>query len=71
MIGWYMEKLMRKMGFAEAWVKLMMMSISSATYSVFINGNPKGTLPKLEALDKAIPSPLIYFYCVRRVFMGY
>nr|XP_023892926.1 uncharacterized protein LOC112004916 [Quercus suber] len=29
----YMEKLMRKMGFAEAWVKLMMMCISTGTYS--------------------------------------
>ena len=36
----YIKKLMGKMGFAKAWVKLMMMCISIATYSLLINGEP-------------------------------
>ena len=36
----YMEKLMKKMGFCEAWVKLMMGCISTATHSIQINEEP-------------------------------
>lgn len=41
MVEWvYMEKLMGKMGFVEAWIKLMMVCISTVTYSLLINGEP-------------------------------
>ena len=35
-----MEKVLEKMGFHERWVKLMMVCITMASYSILINGEP-------------------------------
>ena len=66
----YMEKLMGKMGFAEAWVKLMMMCIFTTTYSVLINGEPQGHITLTRGLRQGDPLFDIYFCFVRRSFMG-
>ena len=66
----YMEKLMGKMGFAEAWVKLMMMCIFTSTYSVLINGEPQGHITLTRGFRQGDPLSDIYFCFVRRSFMG-
>ena len=38
----FMEKMLVKMGFCDIWVKLMMECITTATYSILINGEPHG-----------------------------
>ena len=38
----FMEKMLVKMGFCDLWVKLMMECITTATYSILINGEPRG-----------------------------
>lgn len=34
----FMEELMRKMGFNEQWIGLIMTCVRSVTYSIFVNG---------------------------------
>nr|XP_023886685.1 uncharacterized protein LOC111998809 [Quercus suber] len=51
----YMKQVLVKMGFHDRWIKLMMESITSATYSVLINGEPMDTSSPLEAFVKEIP----------------
>jgi len=40
----FMEGLLRKMGFHEKWVALMMECITIVSYSILINGEPTGTI---------------------------
>ena len=46
----YMRKVMEKMGFAEPWIKLMMECITTATYSVLLNGEPHGDITPTRGL---------------------
>lgn len=50
---------MRKMGFHERWISLVMIYISIVSYSVLINGEAKGNLIPSRALDKGIQYPHI------------
>ena len=57
-------KVDEKNGFAEDWVKLMMMCISTATYSVLINGEPQGHITPTRALRQDNPlSPYLFLLC--------
>ena len=40
----YIVAVMRKLGFHEIWIALIMMCISSVSYSVILNGDPKGMI---------------------------
>ena len=40
----YLEAIMRRMGFQDRWISLVMMCMSMVTYSVLINGEPRGTI---------------------------
>ena len=38
----FLQGIMQKLGFDPRWVKLIMETVTTASYSVFINGEPKG-----------------------------
>ena len=51
MIGWsgrILEAIMRRMGFNEHWIGLVMMCVRTATYSILVNGEPKGLIHPLS-----------------------
>ena len=65
-IEWlYMEKLMEKMGFAAAWINLMMRCISTSTYSVLINGEPHGNITPTRGHRQGNPLSLYFLYALR------
>lgn len=40
----YLEAIMRRMGFRDQWIKLMMLCVRMVSYSILANGEPKGMI---------------------------
>ena len=56
---------MGKMGFGEAWVKLMMMCISTTAYSVLLDGEPQGHITPTRGLQQGDAlSPYLLLLCM-------
>ena len=63
----YLEAVMRRMGFDERWVRLMMIcitTISSISYSILINGEPKDIIVPTQGIRQGNPlSPFLFLLC--------
>ncbi|XP_075665535.1 uncharacterized protein LOC142635224 [Castanea sativa] len=60
----FLTEIMSKMGFCEAWIKLIFNCISSVSYSILVNGEPRGNIVPSRRIRQGNPlSPYLFLLC--------
>ena len=62
----YLEALMKRMGFCDTWVALIMECISTISYLILVNGEPSSTIHPSRGHSLGRPSVVIFIYPLHR-----
>ena len=55
---------MEKLGFKDRWINLMMICVKSVSYSILVNGEPKGLIYPTRGIQQGnLVSPFLFLLC--------
>ena len=61
----FLEQILLKLGFQESWVDLIMECITTVSYFILMNGEPKGMITPSRGLQQRDSlSPYLFLFCV-------
>lgn len=66
----YLEAIMRKMCFQEKWISLSMMCVRIMSFSILINGEPRGGIIPTRGLRQGLPNIPVSLLIMRRRFIS-
>ena len=67
----FLRQVMQKLGFDEKWVQLAMEMVSTSSYSILINGEPKGFIQPSRGIKQGGPlSPYLFLLCAEGLTVG-
>ena len=62
----FLKAVLKRLGFAPAWIKLIMMYVSSANFAILGNGIPMGEIVPTRGIRQGDPiSPYLFLICAK------